>query len=109
MPYPVDITDAAEADLDRLYDARRADPAGWYDRLLDAVVGIGEMPESYAIAMEQPDDPAVPILRELIFGRRADKVRVFFRFDGTTVRVLHARHARDRPLSDSQFRRIARP
>ena len=107
MPHPVEITAAAEADLDRLYDARRADAAGWFDRLLAAVIGIGNMPESHAIAWEQPDDPSVPVLRELIFGRRTDKVRVFFRFDGTVVRVLHARHARERPLTDAQFRRIA--
>ena len=109
MAYPVTIGVPAREDPADLLVHRRtfsADADDWFLRLTDAIDGIGELPESNAVAAEQPDG-WVPVVWELIFGRRWDKVRVFFRFDGTTVRIIRVRHAGRRPLSDSEFRRMA--
>ena len=84
----VKLSTRSRADLRRLLAYRTrvsANADEWFARLTEAITGIGRMPESHAIALEQPDDPSVPVLRELIFGRRTDKVRVLFDFDGTTV------------------------
>ena len=89
--------------------ARRSSPVAWFARLNAAVSSLGTgMPMSRPILHEQPDDPGVPLLRELFFPARRVQVRVVFHFDEARVRVVHARSATARPLTEAQVRRFAR-
>ena len=58
--------------------------------------------------MEQPGDPSVPLLREMLHRDSGEMLRVIFRFDGARIRVLEIRPAVARPLSESEVRRIIR-
>ena len=66
------------------------------------------MPSARPILHEQPDDPAVPVLREVLFPTGRAQARVVFLFDEVRVRILHARPATGRLLTEAQVRRYAR-
>ena len=69
---------------------------------------LGDREPDHPILHEQPDDPAVPLLRELLIPPGRAEVRVVFHFDGVRVRVVHARWVTNRPLAEREVRRYAR-
>ena len=67
---------------------------------------LGDREPGHPILHEQPDDPALPLFRELFVPPGRAEVRIIFHFDG--VRVVHARWATNRPLAEREVRRYAR-
>jgi plasmid stabilization system protein ParE len=62
----------------------------WFDRFERAILSLSVFPERH---------PALPklstpnsIVRQLLFGRRRNVYRVFYKIIGATVRVIHVRH-----------------
>ena len=107
MSFPVEIVPEARAELLELADLR-PDPAAWFVRANELVERLGDREPGHPILHEQPDDDRLPILRELFIPPGRPEVRVVFHFNGVRVRVLHARWAAGRPLTEAQIRRISR-
>ena len=109
-PLPVELTPAAQDDLDRMSLLRIAHgrpAAGWHAGLIASAEAIGGMPHSYAPPPEQPDD-ADPKLRERLHRDGRAVTRILFRVDEDAVRVVHVRAATARSLTELEVRRLAR-
>ena len=107
MSFPVIVLPEARAEMLELADSRD-DSVEWFLRLNARVNALGDREPGHPILHEQADRSAPRVLRELLFPSGRPQVRViFFRFDGVRVRVLPARHAAARPLTDREVRRLA--
>ena len=105
MPYRVEITRNAEADLEELYlwVVARAPQQGakWFNGLERAVLSLDQHPRRCPVAPESID-PGSPV-RVLSYGRKPHVYRIFFAVDDATnvVRVVHIRRAaRRRPTAE---------
>ena len=107
MIYPVDLVPEARAELVELA-VLRPDPITWFLDAIELIDGLGDREPGHPILHEQPDDPSLPLLRELFVPPGRAEVRIVFHFNGTRVRVVHARWATNRPLTDREVRRFAR-
>jgi plasmid stabilization system protein ParE len=66
----------------------------WFHGLEAAIQGLETTPERCPVAPE--NDAFKEEIRQLIYGRRTGRYRVFFTIRGDSVHVLHVRHgARD--------------
>ena len=107
MSFPVDIVPEARAELLEIAD-RKVDSTAWALRTRALILRLGDREPGHPILHEQPDDPALPLFRELFVPPGRAEVRVIFHFDGARVRVVHARWATNRPLTERDVRRLAR-
>lgn len=94
--YEVRLTAKAEKDLDEIltwYSQRKAGAAGrrWLGRLLARVGKLEKNPTRCPVAHEEVEIGFE--LRELIFGRRGGKYRIFFTIHDQNVLVIRIRHA----------------
>ena len=80
----------------------------WLRDVEAAIAQIGDGPTGYPILFEQPAEPSVPRLREKLHRGEGGPLRLIFRLDGITVRVVEVRPATARPLTDAEVRRLAR-
>lgn len=104
MAFRVELTRAAEAELEALYlwvtSRAPSQGAAWFNGLERAVLALDEHPERCPVAPESVDrDRPVRVLR---YGRRPHVYVVFFTVDHARqiVRVLHVRRgARRRPTA----------
>ena len=99
MRYRVELSPDAERELKstQLYLRERAPhyaPA-WVAEMRHAVLSLREMPQRCALAPESNLFEAE--IRQLLQGSH----RILFTIAGRTVRVLHIRHASQRPLDPS--------
>jgi toxin ParE1/3/4 len=99
MPYVVQITDRALADVDEaiawIAQSAPQAAANWHSRLLAKVQKLENTPESCPLA-EEAAELGIE-LREMLFGKRSGVWRILFTVGRDTVNVLHVRHgARDR-------------
>lgn len=111
MSYRVDISEAAEAEIDAAYlwlSRRSPEWAGrWHAGLLQAIASLAEMPGRCPPARERGYfDQEV---RQLLYGRGQNTYRVLFTIregEGDdwepTVRVLHVRHGAQRALGEGE-------
>jgi plasmid stabilization system protein ParE len=68
--------------------------AKWFHGLQEAIQGLETFPERYPLAPE--NDAFKDEIRQLIYGRRNGRYRIFFTIRTDAVHVLHLRHgARD--------------
>lgn len=66
----------------------------WFNGLQDAVHGLETFPERCPLAPE--NDAFQEEIRQLIYGRRTGRYRIFFTIRSDAVHILHVRHgARD--------------
>lgn len=99
MLYQVSYTTKAVADINSIlewFDAQSAKEAGdrWFIELHAKIETLEHQPQRYSIVPEL-SMPEVE-LRELLFGKRANKFRVIFRIHHDRVFVLRIWHgARD--------------
>jgi plasmid stabilization system protein ParE len=100
MAYQVQITARAERDseeiLSYLEQHSRNGAARWHSGLTKATRSLEEQPERYGLAPEAADLGID--LRQVLFGNRRGIYRVLFTVEGSTVNVLHIRHASRRSL-----------
>lgn len=94
MKYRLEVTARAQAEADEAY--RRiahdspANAARWYNRLVDTIDTLKELPERCPVAPE--NEFFKQEIRQLLYGR----YRILFEIQHDTVYVLHFRHgARD--------------
>jgi plasmid stabilization system protein ParE len=104
MAYRVEISRAAEAELEALYlwvtSRAPSQGAAWFNGLERAVLALDEQPERCPVAPEsmQADRP----IRVLRYGRKPHIYLVFFTADSLrhVVQVIHVRRgARRRPTA----------
>jgi plasmid stabilization system protein ParE len=88
----------AEAIL-RWFHEQQADVAGarWYAALLSKIDTLETQPQRCVLAEESAELGIE--LRQLLFGRRRGVYRILFTIEGTTVQILHIRHAARDALS----------
>ena len=105
MAYRVDVTRAAEAELEALYlwVTSRAPSRGaaWFNGFERAVLALDEHPERCPVAPESTQSE-LPI-RVLRYGRKPHVYLVFFTADPRrhVVQVVHVRRgARQRPTAE---------
>ena len=74
--------------------------ATWFNRFVAALQSLDQMPERCPVARES--ELVGKEIRQLLFGKRAGKRRVFFAIEADTVRILAIRHSArsDIPLED---------
>lgn len=94
MKYRLELTARAKAEADEIYrwiaDDSPANAARWYNRLVDIVDTLKELPERCPLAPES--EFLERQIRQLLYGR----YRILFEIQRDTVYVLHIRHgARD--------------
>lgn len=66
----------------------------WYDRLLDKIYSLEDLPTRCSIA---PENDAFDVeVRQLLFGN----YRILFWIDARAVRVLHIRHGARRHIGE---------
>lgn len=108
MSYRIDISEAAEAEIDAAYLWISRRSPEWAGRrhagLLRAIESLAEMPRRCPLARERGCfDQEV---RQLLYGRGRNTYRILFAIDEgndgePTVRVLHVRHAAQRALGEA--------
>ena len=105
MAFRVELTRAAEAELEALYlwvtSRAPSQGAAWFNGLERAVLALDEHPERCPVAPESVDRDR-PV-RVLSYGRKPHVYLTFFAVDHErhVVRVLHIRRgARQRPTAE---------
>jgi plasmid stabilization system protein ParE len=94
MPFRVEITDLAYAEVSQAYAwlAERSPVAAerWRQSLFEVVESLTTFPERCGLAPE--DEWYQDGLRQLLYGKRHRVYRVLFRIRGEVVQVLRVRH-----------------
>lgn len=102
MTFRVEVSAQAESDAEGILDWLLSQHAGetgirWFLALEDAIASLATFPERCPLA---PEDARFPFpVRQLLYGRKPHVYRILFTVDGKTVKVLHIRHARRKPLA----------
>jgi plasmid stabilization system protein ParE len=102
MAYRVETSAQAEIDATEILEWLMAQDAGetgirWFRALEEAIHSLATFPERCPLAPENARFPYE--VRQLLYGRRPHVYRILFTIEGDTVRVLHIRSPRRRPLS----------
>lgn len=92
--YRIVITPFAADNINETYEWYLSETpdyaAPWLDGIRSRILELETLPESHAVA---PESEAFDCeIRHLLFGR-GTPWRIFFTIEGSTVQVLHVRHA----------------
>jgi plasmid stabilization system protein ParE len=103
MTFRVEISAQAENDAELIFEWLISQHAGetggrWFAALDDAIASLAAFPERCLLAPESVRFPFE--VRQLFYGRKPHFYRILFTIDGETVKILHIRHGRRKPLSD---------
>ncbi len=101
MTFRVELSAQAENDTDAILNwllSHHAGDAGirWFMALEEAIASLGTLPARCPLALENARFPFE--VRQLLYGRKPHVYRILFTIDGDTVKILHIRHARRRPM-----------
>jgi len=102
MTFRVEVSAQAESDAEAILDWLLSQHAGetgirWFLALEDAVASLSTFPERCPLA---PENGRFPFqVRQLLYGRKPHVYRILFTVGGKTVRILHIRHARRKPIA----------
>ena len=96
--FRVVIQPPASAEIEQAFlwiaDYNRDAAVKWFHGIQEAIQGLETFPERCSRAPE--NDAFKENIRQLIYGRRSGRYRIFFTIRRDTVYVLHVRHgARD--------------
>jgi plasmid stabilization system protein ParE len=96
MRYRVELAPSALADAEAIFLWIAADSpdraADWFNGLFDRMEALKLAPRRHRLAPES--DLFEREIRQMVYGR----YRVLYAIDGSTVQILHVRHAARRPL-----------
>jgi plasmid stabilization system protein ParE len=103
MAFRVETSAQAESDANAILEWLLSEHAGetgirWFLALDDAIASLAAFPERCPLAPESARFPFE--VRQLLYGRKPHAYRILFTIEGDTVRILHIRHGRRRPLSE---------
>jgi plasmid stabilization system protein ParE len=103
MPFRVELTTAADDDLDGILERLIANEAGdagfrWFWRLKETVQSLSDSPRRCALAPERSEFSSE--VRQLIYGRKPHQYRILFTIGEEVVTVLHIRHGRRKRLTN---------
>jgi plasmid stabilization system protein ParE len=101
MKFRVEVSAQAEADTSAILDWLLSQGAGetgirWFLTLEEEIASLATFPERAPLAPESARFPFE--VRQLLYGRKPHVYRILYSIEGETVRVLHIRHARRRPI-----------
>ena len=104
MAFRVELSDRAQADITAIYDWLRSQQAGdagerWFVALREAITSLSTLPLRCSVAAETRESPVE--VRQLLYGRQPHVYRILFAVEGDVVRILHIRHGRRRPATQS--------
>jgi len=109
MRFDVQLSPQALADVEAAYlwlrERSGIGAARWYNRLMDAIESLADLPERYGLAPEAERVGAE--LRQMPVGKRAGTYRVLYTCTGKRVRVHRVRHAAEQGLTISDFEELA--
>ena len=101
MKFRVVLTENAEQDVENIlqwFVEQSAASAGerWFQQLMARIATLESHPERCPLA---PESSALGVeIREILFGKRRGRYRLFFQIDGRTVLLLRVWHgARNAP------------
>ena len=102
MTFRVEVSAQAERDAESILDwliSQRAGETGlrWFLALDDAIATRATFPKRCPLAPESARFPFE--VRQLLYGRKPHLYRILFSIEGETVRVLHIRHGRRKPVT----------
>jgi plasmid stabilization system protein ParE len=103
MAFRVETSAQAETDANAILEWLLSEHAGetgirWFLALDDAIASLATLPERCPLAPETERFPFE--VRQLLYGRKPHAYRILFTIEGDTVKILHIRHGRRRPLSE---------
>jgi plasmid stabilization system protein ParE len=109
MTFEVQLSPQALADVEAAYlwmrERSETGAARWYNRLMDSIDSLAELPERYGLAREAARVGTE--LRQMLVGKRAGTIRVLYTCAGRTVRVHRVRRAAQQDLRISDFEELA--
>jgi plasmid stabilization system protein ParE len=102
MAFRVETSAQAESDANSILEWLLSEHAGetgirWFLALDDAIASLAAFPERCPLAPETRRFPFE--VRQLLYGRKPHAYRILFTIDGDTVKILHIRHGRRKPVS----------
>jgi plasmid stabilization system protein ParE len=103
MAFRVETSAQAERDADSILEWLLLEHAGetgirWFLALDDAITSLATFPDRCSLAPETGRFPFE--VRQLLYGRPPHVYRILFTVEGETVKILHIRHGRRKPLSE---------
>lgn len=103
MAFRVETSAQAESDANSILDWLLSEHAGetgirWFLVLDDAIASLAKFPERCPLAPEAARFPFE--VRQLLYGRKPHTYRILFTIDGNTVKILHIRHGRRKPVPE---------
>ena len=103
MTFRVDISAQAESDAEFIFEwliSQHAAETGarWFSALDDAIAYLATFPDRCSLAPESVRFPYE--VRQLLYGRKPHLYRILFTIDRETVKILHIRHGRRKPVPD---------
>jgi plasmid stabilization system protein ParE len=106
MSFRVALTGRAEQDRDAAFDwyaehYSRDFAIRWYEGIQSTLASLSQNPRRCGIAHESNKFSFE--VRELLYGRRANKHRVLFTIHDDVVLVLHIRHSARRDLTEEDL------
>jgi plasmid stabilization system protein ParE len=101
MTFRVELAAQAERDAEAILDWLQSHHAGetgvhCFLALEDAIASLAAFPERCPLAPESARFSFE--VRQLLYGRKPHVYRILFTIEGETVKILHIRHARRRPI-----------
>src|SRR5437879_960190 len=101
MKFRVEVSAQAEADAAAILDWLLSQGAGetgirLFLTLEDEIASLAAFPERSPLAPESAQFPVE--VRQLLYGRKPHVYRILYTIEGETVKILHIRHARRRPI-----------
>lgn len=101
MKFRVEVSAQAETDAEAIIHWLLSQGAGetgirWFLAMEDAVATLATFPERCPLAPESARFPFE--VRQLLYGRSPHVYRILFMIERETVKILHIRHARRRPI-----------
>jgi plasmid stabilization system protein ParE len=102
MTFRVELSAQAERDAEAILDWLLSQHAGetgvrWFLALEDAIGSLSTMPGRCPLALESAHFPFE--VRQLLYGRKPHVYRILFTIEDETVKILHIRHARRKPIA----------
>ena len=103
MTFRVELSAQAQSDAEAILDWLLSEHAGetglrWFLAMEDAIASLSTFPKRCPLAPENAQFPFE--VRQLLYGHKPHLYRILFTIEGESVKILHIRHGRRKPIAE---------